>query len=82
VIGASTGIFGAVWARAQLRKSLGIAGARVIDAELAVGGAHPRSCRPARCAIRASRPRCVTWWPHSSMRSRSRSPSWPAAAVP
>jgi chromate reductase len=40
VIGASTGIFGAVWAQAQLRKSLGIAGARVIDAQLAVGGAH------------------------------------------
>jgi chromate reductase len=40
VIGASTGIFGAVWAQAQLRKSLGSAGARVIDAELAVGGAY------------------------------------------
>jgi hypothetical protein len=40
VIGASTGIFGAVWAQAELRKSPGIAGARVIDAELAVGGAH------------------------------------------
>ena len=40
VIGASTGIFGAVWAQAQLRKSLGIAGARVLDAELAVGGAQ------------------------------------------
>jgi chromate reductase len=40
VIGASTGIFGAVWAQAQLRKSLGLAGARVIDAELTVGGAH------------------------------------------
>jgi chromate reductase, NAD(P)H dehydrogenase (quinone) len=40
VIGASTGIFGAVWAQAQLRKSLGIAGARAIDAQLAVGGAH------------------------------------------
>jgi chromate reductase len=40
VIGASTGIFGAVWAQAELRKSLGIAGARVIDAGLAVGGAH------------------------------------------
>ena len=38
VIGASTGIFGAVWAQAQLRKSLGLAGARVIDAELTVGG--------------------------------------------
>jgi chromate reductase len=40
VIGASTGLFGAVWAQAHLRKSLGMAGARVIDAELAVGGAH------------------------------------------
>ena len=40
VIGASTGIFGAVWAQAQLRKSLGLAGARVIDAELTVGGSH------------------------------------------
>ena len=40
VIGASTGIFGAIWAQAQLRKSLAIAGARVINAELAVGGAH------------------------------------------
>jgi chromate reductase, NAD(P)H dehydrogenase (quinone) len=40
VIGASTGLFGAVWAQAQLRKALGIAGARVIAAELAVAGAH------------------------------------------
>lgn len=40
VVGASTGIFGAVWAQAELRKSLGVAGARVVDAELAVGGAH------------------------------------------
>jgi chromate reductase len=39
VIGASTGIFGAVWAQAQLRTALGLAGARVIDAELTVGGA-------------------------------------------
>jgi chromate reductase len=35
VIGASTGIFGAVWAQAELRESLGSAGASVIDAELA-----------------------------------------------
>ena len=40
VIGASTGIFGTVWAQAQLRKSLGMAGARVIDAEFAVGSAQ------------------------------------------
>ena len=40
VIGASTGMFGAVWAQADLRKSLGLAGARVLDEELAVPGAH------------------------------------------
>jgi chromate reductase, NAD(P)H dehydrogenase (quinone) len=36
VIGASTGMFGAVWAQAELRKSLATAGARVIDRELPV----------------------------------------------
>ena len=40
VIGASTGIFGAIWAQAELRKSLGLAGASVIDIELAVGAAQ------------------------------------------
>jgi len=36
VIGASTGMFGAVWAQAEARKVLGAVGARVIDAELPV----------------------------------------------
>jgi chromate reductase len=40
VVGASTGMFGAVWAQAELRKMLGAMGARVIDAELPV--AHAR----------------------------------------
>ena len=40
VIGASTGAFGAVWAQAELRKVLATAGARVVDAEVAVGHAH------------------------------------------
>jgi chromate reductase, NAD(P)H dehydrogenase (quinone) len=40
VIGASTGMFGAVWAQAELRKALAAAGARVIDRELAVPAAH------------------------------------------
>ncbi|HVS28232.1 MAG TPA: NADPH-dependent FMN reductase [Solirubrobacteraceae bacterium] len=40
VIGASTGMFGAVWAQAELRKVLAAAGARVIDAELPVPHAH------------------------------------------
>jgi chromate reductase, NAD(P)H dehydrogenase (quinone) len=37
VIGASTGLFGAVWAQADLRKVLRHAGAEVLDAELPVG---------------------------------------------
>ena len=36
VAGASTGMFGAVWAQAELRKVLRTAGARVLDRELAV----------------------------------------------
>jgi|SRR5271165_418191 len=39
VIGASTGMFGAVWAQAELRKALAAAGARVIDRELPIAGA-------------------------------------------
>jgi chromate reductase len=42
VIGASTGMFGAVWAQAELRKVLGATGARVVDVELAIGHAHER----------------------------------------
>jgi chromate reductase len=39
VAGASTGMFGAVWAQAELRKVLRTAGARVLDRELAVARA-------------------------------------------
>jgi chromate reductase, NAD(P)H dehydrogenase (quinone) len=39
VVGASTGLFGAVWSQAELRKVLGAIGARVIDRELPVGQA-------------------------------------------
>ena len=37
VVGASTGMFGAVWAQAELRKVLHTAGARVLEEELPVG---------------------------------------------
>jgi chromate reductase len=37
VVGASTGLFGAVWAQAEGRKVLGALGARVIDRELPIG---------------------------------------------
>jgi chromate reductase len=39
VVGATTGAYGGIWAQQDLRKALGIAGARVIEAELAVGHA-------------------------------------------
>jgi len=42
VIGSSAGAFGGVWAAAELRKVLGAMGARVTDAELAVGHAHEK----------------------------------------
>lgn len=42
VIGASTGAFGAVWAQAELRKVLAAIGARVVEAEVAVGHAPTR----------------------------------------
>jgi chromate reductase len=42
VIGASTGMFGAVWSQAELRKALSSGGARVVEGEVAVGHAHTR----------------------------------------
>ena len=40
VIGASQGLFGAVWAQAELRKVLGVLGARVDERDLPVAQAH------------------------------------------
>jgi len=40
VIGASTGMFGAVWSQAELRKILAASGANVLDEELPVGHAQ------------------------------------------
>ena len=40
VVGASTGLFGAVWAQAETRKVLSTIGARVIDRELPIGQAE------------------------------------------
>ena len=42
VVGATTGSYGAMWAQADLRRSLGIAGARVLEVELPVARAHER----------------------------------------
>jgi chromate reductase, NAD(P)H dehydrogenase (quinone) len=40
VVGASTGLFGAVWAQAEVRKVLAATGADVVDRELPVMQAH------------------------------------------
>src|SRR5262249_36543283 len=40
VVGASTGTFGAVWAQAELRKTLAASGARIVDKDLPVGHAQ------------------------------------------
>ena len=40
VVGASTGQFGALWAQQDLRRVLGIAGARVVGEELPAAKAH------------------------------------------
>ena len=61
VVGASTGLFGAVWAQAEVRKVLGAIGAEVVDRELPVMQAHAqfdeygnlRRGGPARPARRA-----------------------------
>ena len=57
VIGASTGMFGAVWAQAELRKALGLAGARVLDEELAVPTVHQAFREDGRLARGATRRR-------------------------
>lgn len=40
VLGASTGLFGAVWAQAEMRKVLSTIGARVVDRELPIADAE------------------------------------------
>jgi len=40
VIGASTGGYGGMWAQAELRKVLGLSGARVINGDLSLARAH------------------------------------------
>jgi chromate reductase len=40
VIGASTGGYGGMWAQAELKKVLGVTGARVVGAEMALARAH------------------------------------------
>jgi chromate reductase len=48
VIGASTSAFGAVWAQRELKKVLGVMGARVLDVELPVAKADRALADPRR----------------------------------
>ena len=50
VVGASTGMFGAVWSLAELRKALGASGARVIEKDLPVGHADQAFSEDGRLA--------------------------------
>ena len=74
VIGASAGLFGAVWAQAELRKVLAAMGARVVEGEVAVGQAAEKfrdgACDEATGQL-AARARSSTRRSRSS-RSRSR----------
>jgi chromate reductase, NAD(P)H dehydrogenase (quinone) len=57
VVGASTGMFGAVWSQAELRKVLGATGARVIDEELPVAHADRAFTEDGRLADQELRER-------------------------
>jgi chromate reductase, NAD(P)H dehydrogenase (quinone) len=59
VVGASTGMFGAVWSQAELRKALSRAGARVIEMDLPVGHAHEAFSEDGRLAELELRERYV-----------------------
>ena len=48
IAGATTGDYGAIWAQQDLRRILGIAGARVVAGEFPVARAHTRSTSPER----------------------------------
>ena len=59
VVGASTGAFGAVWSQGELRKVLAAIGARVVDAEVAVGHAPTRFDEQGRLLDEAIREQLV-----------------------
>ena len=81
MIGSSAGAFGGVWAAAELRKVLGAMGARVTEAELAVGHAHEKFDADGQLVdddVRAGPPRRARR--RSSRRFPPRSAASPSAA--
>jgi chromate reductase, NAD(P)H dehydrogenase (quinone) len=59
VVGASTGMFGAVWSQAEVRKAAAASGARVIETELPVGHADEAFTEDARLADTELRDRYI-----------------------
>jgi chromate reductase len=59
VVGASTGMFGAVWSQAEVRKTVGASGARVIDKDLPIGHADQAFTDDGRLADMELRERYV-----------------------
>jgi chromate reductase, NAD(P)H dehydrogenase (quinone) len=59
VVGASTGMFGAVWSQAEVRKAAAASGARVIETELPVAHAHEAFTEDGRLADPEQRDRYV-----------------------
>ena len=59
VVGASTGMFGAVWSQAEARKALAASGARVIEKDLTVGHADEAFTDDGRLADAELRERYV-----------------------
>lgn len=57
VVGASTGMFGAIWAQAEMRKTAAASGARVIETELPIGHADEAFTDQGRLADSESRDR-------------------------
>lgn len=55
VAGATTGSYGALWAQTDLRRILGIAGARVLEGDLPVARAHERFDEQGRLVDRVLR---------------------------
>ena len=88
VIGASTGLFGAVWAQAEVRKALKASGAHVLESELPVGMAdgafdRGRRARRPRAGRAARRPRSAissARWQRRSSNRHDRSRARPSAS--
>jgi chromate reductase, NAD(P)H dehydrogenase (quinone) len=59
VVGASTGMFGAVWSQAEVRKAAAASGARIIETELPVGHADEAFTEDGRLADPELRDRYV-----------------------